>query len=80
MVDRTETIIAIVTKYRYVTFEVTMSTSDTVTLPQFTTIQGVALFALNDGLEDTATISGNVVTLTQSGETDQAYVGIAVGT
>jgi len=79
MVDRSETIITSKVKTRYVLFEVTMSTNDTVTIAELTTISDVTLFALDDGLEDTATISGNVITLTQATETDQAYVGLAVG-
>ena len=80
MTDQTETVISKGSPVRYVLFEVTLTTSDTVTIGDLSTIQDCALFNLADGLEDTATISGNIITLTQTGITNGKYVGIAVGT
>ena len=79
MVDRTEIIVTKAQKYRYILFEVVMSSNDTVTIADLTTITDVALINLADGLEDTATISGNIITLTEAGVTNTHFVGIVVG-
>ena len=64
---------------KYVCFDVTMSTNDTVTIADLSSIDSASLVNLTDGLEDTCTIATNVVTLTQSGITNVRYVGLAVG-
>jgi len=79
MTDKTETVVARGSAYRWIVFEVTLSTNETVTIDDLSTVQDAALFALDDGLKDTATVSGNVITLTQAGVTNKKYVGIAVG-
>lgn len=79
MVERTENVTKRGAVNRYIVFEVTMSTNDTVVIDDLDAILDVALFALDDGLQDTVSFSTNVITLTQAGVTDKKYVGIALG-
>jgi len=87
-VDRTETVVdrdliivtetAAITKKRIV-FEATVSTSDTITLDDMTTINSAHLAKKSDGTEVTCTIATNVITVTQAGLTNVAIVGFAIG-
>ena len=57
-----------------------LSTNETLTVEGITELDGVILINKADNLTDTATVSGNVITLTQATITDQTYTGIAWGT
>jgi len=88
LVDRTETVVdrneiivtqtAATTKKRIV-FEATVSTSDTITLDDMTTINSAHLAKKSDGSEITCTIATNVITVTQAALTNVAIVGFAIG-
>ena len=85
-VDRAETITsnrqAIITAAstkQVVTIEATVSTDDTITLSDLTTINGAALLKRSDGSAITCTVATNVITVTQATTTSVPVVGIVVG-
>jgi len=86
MADRDETVVErgdvvvtpAVVKKRLV-FEATVSTNDTITLGDLTTINSAHLAKKSDGSEVTCTIATNVITVTGAGLTDIAVVGFAIG-
>lgn len=87
MVDRAETvtsdkttIVTAATTKRYEAFEAQVSTSDTITMADFTTVNGAALFKKSDGTAVTVTVATNVITVTQAALTNVDCIGIAVGT
>jgi hypothetical protein len=70
-----------ITKKRMV-FEVAnpgVSTDDTVTLGDFTTIASVHLCKKSDGAEIACTKATNVITVTEAALTNVAAIGFAVG-
>jgi hypothetical protein len=85
-VDRAETVTsnrqAIITAAatkQVVTIEATVSTDDTITLSDLTTINGAALLKRSDGSAITCTVATNVITITQATTTNVPVVGIVVG-
>jgi len=56
-----------------------VSTNDTITLNDLTTISGAALLKRADGTAVTATVATNVITVTQATLTDVPIVGLAIG-
>ena len=86
MADRDETVVErgdvvvtpAVVKKRLV-FEATVSTNDTITLGDLTTINSAHLAKKSDGSEVTCTIATNVITVTGAGLTNVAVVGFAIG-
>lgn len=87
MVDRTETVTSskqtVVTpavEKKYITFEATVSTNDTITLGDLTDILGAAVLKKADGVAVTFTEATNVITITGVGLTDVPVVGFAYGT
>jgi len=86
MADRPETVVErgdvvvtpAVVKKRLV-FEATVSTNDTITLGDLSTINSAHLAKKSDGSEVTCTIATNVITVTGAGLTDVAVVGFAIG-
>jgi len=74
-----EAIITAATTKKVLTFEATVSTDDTITLSDLTTINGAALLKRSDGSAATCTVATNVITVTQAALTDVVIVGIAVG-
>ena len=85
-VDRAETvtsnrqaIITAASTKQVVTFEATVSTDDTITLSDLTTINGASLLKRADGTAITCTVATNVITVTQATTTNVPVVGIAVG-
>jgi hypothetical protein len=86
-VDRAETVTAskqtVVTaavEKKYITFEATVSTDDTITLADFTTVLGAALLKKSDGTDISCTVATNVLTVTQATTTNVPVVGFAYGT
>jgi hypothetical protein len=65
---------------KILTFEATVSTDDTITLNDLTTINGTAVLKKSDGAAVTCTVATNVITITGAGLTDIAVAGIAIGT
>jgi hypothetical protein len=87
MADRTETVtsskqtvVTAATEKKYITFEATVSTDDTVTLGDLTDILGAAVFKKSDGTAITFTEATNVITITQATTTNVPVVGFAYGT
>jgi hypothetical protein len=64
---------------KYVTFEATVSTDDTVTLGSMASLLNAKLLKKSDGTEVTCTVATNVVTVTGAGLTNIPVVGIAYG-
>ena len=65
---------------RYVVYEASpVNTDDTVTLDELNSITSQKCYRLDTGVEITSTNSSNIVTVTQSGLTNMAVVGIATG-
>lgn len=84
--DRAETvtsnrqaIITAASTKQVITFEATVSTSDTITLSDLTTVNGAACLLRSAGSAVTCTVATNVITITQAALTDAVIVGIAVG-
>jgi len=63
-----------------VDFQATVSTDDTITISDLTTIDGAALLKLSDGTAVTCTVATNVITITQSPLSSVAIEGFALGT
>jgi len=86
MVDRPETVLSnretivtpAVTK-RVIDFEATVSTGNTITLGDLSSIAGAALLKRSDGSAVTCTVATNVITVTQADLTDVVVEGIALG-
>jgi hypothetical protein len=64
---------------RYITFESTVSQSDTITINEVTTLLGADLLKKSDGTAITCTVATNVITVTGAG-TNVDIIGIAYGT
>lgn len=86
MVDRNETNTSIkqtvmtpAVEKRYVTFEATVSTNDTITVDNLASIDGTAVLKKSDGSAVTCTKLNNVITITGAGLTDVAVIGLAYG-
>jgi hypothetical protein len=87
LTDRAETVTSskqtVVTpsvEKKYITFEATVSTDDTITLGNLADIVGAALFKKSDGTTVTFTEATNVITITEAALTDEPIVGFAYGT
>jgi len=79
MVDRTIELVTRQKLIRYITFEGEVSTSDTITLNDFSLISNAALFKLSDGSSVTYTKATNVITVTTTSLTDEKIFGVAIG-
>ena len=86
MADRPETVIArgdlVVTAAvlkKRLEFTATVSTNDTITLGDLSTINSAHLAKQSDGSEVTCTVATNVITVTGVGLTDIPVVGFAIG-
>jgi hypothetical protein len=79
MVDRSLNLITRQKSIRYVVFDSEVSTSDTLTFEDFSSITAFALFKLADGVAVTATKSTNVLTITSASLTNEKVVGIVIG-
>jgi len=87
MVDRAETVTSsrrvIVTdavEKKVIEFEATVSTDNTITLNDLTTINGAALLKKSDGSAVTCTVATNIITVTAASLTDVPVIGEAIGT
>jgi hypothetical protein len=87
LVDRPETVTSskqtVVTpavEKKYLIFEATVSTDDTVTLGTLADILGAVLFKKSDGSVVDFTEATNVITITEATLTDEPIVGFAYGT
>ena len=87
MADRSETvtsskqtIVTAATEKKYITFEATVSTDDTITLGDLADILYVKLCKKSDGSDVACTEATNVVTVTQAATTNVPVVGFAYGT
>ena len=85
-VDRAETvtsnrqaIITAASTKQVITFEATVSTDDTITLSDLTTVNGAALLKRSDGSVVDCTVATNKITITEESLTNAVVVGIAVG-
>jgi hypothetical protein len=85
--DRTETVtsskqtvVTAAVEKKYITFEATVSTDDTITLGDLSDILGAAVLKKSDGTSVTFTEATNVITITQASLTDVPIVGFAYGT
>ena len=86
MVERNETntsikqvIVTPATEKRYVTFEATVSTDDTIIIDNLSDILGAALLKKADGVAVTFTEATNVITITNAALTNVPVIGIAYG-
>jgi len=79
MADRELNIITRQKTIRYVVFDSEISTDDTLTISDFSSITAFALFKLSDGSSVTATKSTNVLTITTVSLTDEKVIGIVIG-
>ena len=79
MVDRSIELVTRQKLIRYITFEGEVSTSDTITLNDFSSISNAALFKLSDGSSVTYTKATNVITITTISLTDEKIFGVAIG-
>jgi hypothetical protein len=75
-----QTVVTPAVEKKYMTFEATVSTDDTVTLGDLADILGAALFKKSDGSAVTFTEATNVITITGAGLTNVPIVGFAYGT
>jgi hypothetical protein len=75
-----DTIVTAATTKRYQTKESTVSTNDTVTMEQITTLLGASVMKKSDGSAVTATIATNVVTITGASLTDVPVIVTGYGT
>jgi hypothetical protein len=67
-------------KRKYLVFEATVTTSDTITITGITTLDaGCALAKASDGSAVTYTKATNVLTVTTAGLTNEHIVGFAIG-
>jgi hypothetical protein len=87
LVDRAETVtsskqtvVTAAVEKKYLTFEATVSTDDTVTLGNLADILGAALFKKSDGTGVTFSKATNVITITEAALSDEPVVGFAYGT
>lgn len=85
--DRTETVttskqtvVTAAVEKKYITFEATVSTDDTITLGDLADILGAALFKKSDGSAITFTEATNIITVTSAALTNVPVVGFAYGT
>jgi len=74
-----ETIVTPAVAKRVIDFEAKVSTDNTITLSDLSSIAGAALLKRSDGSAVTCTVNGNVITVTGAGLTDVVVEGIAVG-
>lgn len=74
-----QTILTAASTKQIIVFEATVSTNDTITLSDITTITGAALLKRSDGSAVTCTVATNVITVTQATLTDAVVEGIAIG-
>jgi len=86
MADRAETVIArgrtVVTAAvlkKRLEFTAIVSTNDTITLSELTTINSAHLAKQSDGSEISCSIAGNVITVAGLGLTDVPIIGFAIG-
>ena len=76
-----QTVVAAAIEKKYVTFEaLAVSETNTITLGDFTTIAGAALFKKSDGSTVAFTKATNVLTVTEADLTNIDLVGFAYGT
>ena len=76
-----QTVVTPATEKKYVTFEaLAVSETNTITLGDFTTIAGAALFKKSDGADVDFTKATNVLTVTEVALTNIDLVGFAYGT
>jgi len=76
-----QTVVTAAVEKKYVTFEaLAVSETNTITLGDFTTIAGAALFKKSDGADVDFTKATNVLTITETGLTGIDLVGFAYGT
>ena len=74
------TVVTAAVEKKYITFEATVSTDDTITLEDLADILGAAIFKKADGTSVTFTEATNVITITGAGLTNVPVVGFAYGT
>ena len=75
------TVVTAAAEKKYITFEAaSVSENDTITLADFTTIAGAALFKKSDGADVDFTKATNVLTVTEAGLSAINLVGFAYGT
>jgi len=76
-----QTVVTAAVEKKYVSFEaLAVSETNTITLGDFTTIAGAALFKKSDGADVDFTKATNVLTITETGLTSIDLVGFAYGT
>lgn len=81
MVDRTETIKRIepASVGRYMVGEATVDTNDTITLSDFTTVNGACARKIKDGAVVAVTVATNVITVTEVALDEEQIVFLAHG-
>jgi hypothetical protein len=75
-----QTVVTAAVEKKYIAFEATVTTDDTVTLGNLADILGAALFKKSDGTTVAFTEATNVITITEAALTDEPIVGFAYGT
>jgi len=78
--SRTKYVRTVEVKKGIVDFESTVTTSDTVTITEFTAVVGATLRKKSDGSVCTCTVATNVITVTQAALTNEPVVGSAYET
>jgi hypothetical protein len=74
-----QTVVTPAVEKKYVVFEATVSTDNTIPIDNLSTISGVALLKKSDGSTVTCTVATNIITVTQASLTDVPVLGIAYG-
>jgi hypothetical protein len=67
------------TEKKYVVFEATVSTGETVTIGEMASVAYAKCCKVADGTDVTCTIATNVITITQASLTDASIIGWAYG-
>jgi hypothetical protein len=75
-----QTVVTPAVEKKYITFEATVSTDDTITIGDLASILFATIVAKSDGVEMDCSVATNVITVTQAGATDEPVVGFAYGT
>jgi len=79
VVERGEVVVTPAVVKKRLVFEAIVSTDDTITLGDLSTINSAHLAKKSDGSEVACTILTNVITVTGVGLTDIPVVGFAIG-
>lgn len=64
---------------KFVCLETTVDTSDTITIPGWSSIDSVQIFTLDTAADVTASLSTNVITITEAALSGERIIALVVG-